>query len=129
MRFFRSPCSAVWLTFHVLLAAGLFKLVSISISIWVACALCSRAHMGAVQSKLIFPRPVWAWFFLLIIAFRYVPNSIVTRPVEAIWIPLVQKPFLALPRWTRLTMGWLALLAIVFGSAFGFALQGVIQFR
>ena len=73
--------------------------------------------------------PVWAWFFLLIIAFRYLPNSIVTRPVEAVWIPLVQKPFLALPRWMRLTMGWLSLLAIVFGSAFGFKLQGVMQSR
>ena len=48
-----------------------------------------------------------------------------TRPVEAIWVPLVQKPFFALPYYVRLGMGWLALLGIVFGSAFGFPLTGV----
>ena len=40
-------------------------------------------------------------------------------------MPLVQTPFFKLPRYVRLTMGWLALLGIVFGSAFGFSLQGV----
>ncbi|TFY75493.1 hypothetical protein EWM64_g8520 [Hericium alpestre] len=45
---------------------------------------------------------------------------IISRPVEAVWMPLVQKPFFALPRSVRLAMGWLALLGIVFGSAFGF---------
>ena len=59
------------------------------------------------------------------IAFRYIPNSLVTRPVEAIWVPLVQKPFFRLPYYTRLAMGWLALLGIVFGSAFGFGLTAV----
>ncbi|KAI0785574.1 Na+ dependent nucleoside transporter C-terminus-domain-containing protein [Abortiporus biennis] len=63
---------------------------------------------------------VWAWFFLVVIAFRYIPNRVVTRPVEAVFIPLVQKPFYNLPYRVRLGMGWLALLAIVFGSAFGF---------
>ncbi|KAH9948982.1 Na+ dependent nucleoside transporter C-terminus-domain-containing protein [Amylocystis lapponica] len=57
----------------------------------------------------------WAWFFLIVIAWRYIPNSVVTRPVGAVWIPL-------LPRRYRLALGWLALLGIVFGSAFGFPL-------
>lgn len=60
-----------------------------------------------------------------IIAFRYIPNSIVTRPVEAIWIPLVQNPWYKFPYRTRLAIGWLCLLAIVFGSAFGFKLENV----
>jgi hypothetical protein len=60
-----------------------------------------------------------------VIAFRVIPNSVVTRPVSAVWVPFVEKPFGSLPRWTKLTMGWLALLAIVFGSAFGFALGPV----
>ena len=60
-----------------------------------------------------------------VIAFRFIPNSIVTRPVEAVWVPCVQTPFFKLPYPVRLAMGWLALLAIVFGSAFGFKLQGV----
>lgn len=57
------------------------------------------------------------------IAFRFIPNTVVTRPVEAVWEPCVSRPFLKLPWAVRLTMGWLALLAIVFGSAFGFPLQ------
>ena len=40
-------------------------------------------------------------------------------------MPCVQTPFFKLPRYVRLTMGWLALLGIVFGSAFGFPLTGV----
>jgi hypothetical protein len=60
-----------------------------------------------------------------IIAFRYIPNSVVTRPVEAIWQPAVSKPFFRLPYRTRLALGWLCLLGIVFGSAFGFPLQEV----
>lgn len=60
-----------------------------------------------------------------VIAFRFIPNSVVTRPVEAVWVPLVQQPFFKLPYYTRLAMGWLALLAIIFGSAFGFQLRAV----
>ena len=40
-------------------------------------------------------------------------------------MPCVQTPFFKLPYLVRLSMGWLALLAIVFGSAFGFKLTGV----
>ncbi|KAH0827922.1 Na+ dependent nucleoside transporter C-terminus-domain-containing protein [Lanmaoa asiatica] len=64
----------------------------------------------------------FAWFFLTIIAFRFIPNSVVTRPVAAVWVPLVQEPWYRLSRHLRLTIGWLCLLGIVFGSAFGFPL-------
>ncbi|CAE6454818.1 unnamed protein product [Rhizoctonia solani] len=64
----------------------------------------------------------WAWFFILIIAFRFLPNSIVTTPVSAVWQPLISRPFFSLSYRVRLAMGWLALLGIVFGSAFGFPL-------
>jgi CNT family concentrative nucleoside transporter len=67
----------------------------------------------------------FAWSFIAIIAFRFIPNSAVTHPVEAVWIPLVQKPFLALPKHVRYGLGWLSLLAIVLGSAFGFKLENV----
>ncbi|KAG1760502.1 Na+ dependent nucleoside transporter C-terminus-domain-containing protein [Suillus occidentalis] len=67
---------------------------------------------------------VFAWFFLLIIAFRFIPNSAVTGPISAVWMPCVQVPWYKLPRTARLTVGWLCLLAIVFGSAFGFPLSG-----
>ena len=72
----------------------------------------------------------FAWAFLLIIAFRFVPNSVVTRPVGAVWMPLVQEPWYRLPYRLRLAIGWLCLLAIVFGSAVGFERQGVrVAFR
>ncbi|PCH43887.1 hypothetical protein WOLCODRAFT_26274 [Wolfiporia cocos MD-104 SS10] len=64
----------------------------------------------------------WAWFFLGVIAFRFIPTSIVTGPVTAIWVPCVEEPWYKLPRNVRLTIGWLCLLGIVFGSAFGFEL-------
>ncbi|CAE7084299.1 unnamed protein product [Rhizoctonia solani] len=64
----------------------------------------------------------WAWSFIALIAFRFIPNSIVTRPVSAVWQPLISKPFFSLSYRVRLAMGWLALLGIVFGSAFGFPL-------
>ena len=70
----------------------------------------------------------FAWFFIAIIAFRFIPNSVVTHPVEAVWIPLFQKPFFALPKYVRYGIGWLALLAIVLGSAFGFELENVRYF-
>ena len=68
---------------------------------------------------------IWAWFFILIIAFRYIPNSVVTKPVGAVWRPLVSKPFFKLPWLVRLGLGWAVLLAIVLGSAFGFPLPPV----
>ncbi|KAG2146411.1 Na+ dependent nucleoside transporter C-terminus-domain-containing protein [Suillus bovinus] len=69
-------------------------------------------------------RTVFAWSFLLIIAFRFIPNSVVTEPITAVWMPYVQVPWYKLPRTARLTIGWLCLLAIVFGSAFGLPLTG-----
>ncbi|KAG1802637.1 Na+ dependent nucleoside transporter C-terminus-domain-containing protein [Suillus plorans] len=69
-------------------------------------------------------RTVFAWSFLLIIAFRFIPNSVVTEPIAAVWMPYVQVPWYKLPRTARLTIGWLCLLAIVFGSAFGLPLTG-----
>ncbi|EKM53892.1 uncharacterized protein PHACADRAFT_257377 [Phanerochaete carnosa HHB-10118-sp] len=70
----------------------------------------------------------WAWFFIIAIAFRFIPNRFVTRPIEVVWIPCIQKPFFRLPYRTRLAMGWLALLGIVFGSAFGFPLTANSSF-
>ncbi|QRV96750.1 proton/nucleoside cotransporter [Ceratobasidium sp. AG-Ba] len=64
----------------------------------------------------------WAWSFIALLAFRFIPNSVITKPVSAVWQPLVSKPFFSLSYRIRLAMGWLALLGIVFGSAFGFPL-------
>jgi len=66
---------------------------------------------------------LFAWSFILIIAFRYIPNSVVTRPVEAVWNPFIQEPWYKLSYKIRLVIGWACLLAIVLGSAFGFPLE------
>ncbi|CAE6514323.1 unnamed protein product [Rhizoctonia solani] len=83
---------------------------------WIsATVLKATRHRWIVQT-------FWAWSFILLIAFRFIPNSVITRPVSAVWAPFISKPFFSLPYRVRLAMGWLALLAIVFGSAFGFPL-------
>ncbi|KAI0693028.1 H+/nucleoside cotransporter [Cytidiella melzeri] len=91
-------------------------LVLLILAWWISSTVLeSTRHRWIVQT-------FWAWFFIITIAFRYIPNSVVTRPVEAVWVPFVQTPFFTLPYHVRLGLGWLALLGIVFGSAFGFRL-------
>jgi CNT family concentrative nucleoside transporter len=97
----------------------LFALAALILGWWIsATTLHATRHRWIVQS-------LFAWSFIAIIAFRFIPNSVVTRPVEAVWIPLVQKPFFTLPKYVRYGLGWLALLAIVLGSAFGSKLENV----
>ncbi|TDL26041.1 hypothetical protein BD410DRAFT_784065 [Rickenella mellea] len=89
---------------------------------WIsATILKATRHRWIVQT-------IFAWFFILVIAFRFIPNRVVAGPVSAVWMPLVQEPWYRLPRTVRLSIGWLALLAIVFGSAFGFKLEGNTKF-
>ncbi|KAH9940401.1 Na+ dependent nucleoside transporter C-terminus-domain-containing protein [Epithele typhae] len=99
-------------------AVVLAALAALILGWWIsATVLQATRHRWIVQS-------FWAWFFLIVIAFRFIPTSIVTKPVEAVWVPAVQTPFFKLPYMVRLGMGWLALLGIIFGSAFGFPLTG-----
>jgi CNT family concentrative nucleoside transporter len=97
----------------------LFALAALILGWWIsATTLHATRHRWVVQT-------LFAWSFIAIIAFRFIPNSVVTRPVEAVWIPLIQKPFFTLPKYVRYGLGWLALLAIVLGSAFGSKLENV----
>jgi concentrative nucleoside transporter, CNT family len=98
---------------------SLVALAALIFGWWVsATTLHATRHRWIVQT-------FFAWSFIAIIAFRFIPNSVITRPVEAVWVPLVQNPFFDLPRYARYGLGWLALLAIVLGSAFGFKLENV----
>lgn len=98
---------------------SLFALVAVILGWWITSTILpATRHRWIVQT-------LWAWVFILIIAFRFIPNSVVTRPVEAVWLPLVQRPWFALPRTVRYTLGWIALFATIFGSAFGFPLTSV----
>jgi CNT family concentrative nucleoside transporter len=86
---------------------------------WVsATVLPATRHRWIVQT-------LFAWFFIFVILFRFVPTTVISRPVEAIWEPAVQRPFFALAYRTRLALGWFALVAIVLGSAYGFPLTNV----
>ncbi|KIY53041.1 hypothetical protein FISHEDRAFT_33830 [Fistulina hepatica ATCC 64428] len=85
---------------------------------WIsATVLKATRHRWVVQTW-------WAWFFLIVIAFRFIPNSVVADPIEAVWKPAVERPWFKLPYRVRLTIGWVCLLGIIFGSAFGFPLVG-----
>jgi len=97
----------------------LFALAALILGWWIsATILRATRHRWIVQT-------FFAWSFIAIIAFRFIPNSVVTHPVDGVWIPLVQKPFFTLPKYVRYGLGWLALFAIVFGSAFGSNLENV----
>jgi CNT family concentrative nucleoside transporter len=101
----------------------LCALAALILAWWIsATVLRDTRHRWIVQT-------LFAWSFIAIIAFRFIPNSVVTRPVEAVWIPLVQRPFFALPKFVRYGVGWLALLAIIMGSAFGFKIENVGYLR
>ncbi|KAF9241643.1 Na+ dependent nucleoside transporter C-terminus-domain-containing protein [Melanogaster broomeanus] len=98
--------------------AILLSLAALILGWWISSiVLEATRHRWLVQT-------IFAWFFLTVIAFRFIPNSAVTQPLSAVWIPFVQEPWYRLPQRIRLTIGWLCLLAIVFGSAFGFPLSG-----
>ncbi|KAJ6532628.1 hypothetical protein B0H19DRAFT_1081661 [Mycena capillaripes] len=76
-----------------------------------ATTLQATRHRWIVQT-------LFAWFFISILAFRFIPNSVVARPVSVIWKPLIRESWYKLPNSTRLAIGWLSLLGIIFGSAF-----------
>jgi len=83
---------------------------------WVsATVLKATRHRWIVQT-------IFAWFFIGLIFFQFVPSSIFFDPIARLWDAIIGQPFMKLPYYVRLSLGWLALLGIVFGSAFGFPL-------
>src|SRR5882762_2366627 len=63
----------------------LFALAALILGWWIsATILRATRHRWIVQT-------FFAWSFIAIIAFLFIPNSVVTRPVEAVWVPLVQE--------------------------------------
>ncbi|KAF8659230.1 hypothetical protein AX16_001890 [Volvariella volvacea WC 439] len=110
----RAMREAMWKKYRPFVLGGLAALI---LGWWI-----SATVLRATRPRWIV-QTLFAWAFILIIAFRFIPNSVVTRPVEKVWIPCVQEPWYKLPYKVRLTIGWLCLLGIVFGSAFGFPLD------
>ncbi|THH05816.1 hypothetical protein EW145_g4516 [Phellinidium pouzarii] len=105
----------LYMRFRPYILGGLAVLI---LGWWIsATILKATRHRWIVQT-------LFAWAFLLIILFRFIPTTVVSKPVSAVWIPFVQEPWYKLPYRLRLTVGWICLLGIVFGSAFGFKLTG-----
>jgi len=82
--------------------------------------LSSSTHIdGGIVTRI--PQTFWAWFFLSVIIFRFVPASVVSNPVSNVWSSAIGNPLSNLPRRGRLALAWLGALAITFGTAFGLA--------
>ncbi|KZT72162.1 H+/nucleoside cotransporter [Daedalea quercina L-15889] len=106
-----------WAVVHSVLRPTILLALAGAILGWWICStiLKDTRHRWIVQT-------FWAWLLIITIAFRYIPNRVVAHPVSAVWMPCVQEPWYKLPYHLRLAIGWLCLLGIVFGSAFGFPL-------
>ncbi|KAF7983239.1 hypothetical protein HWV62_22846 [Athelia sp. TMB] len=103
--------AAFYKRFRPLILAGVAAVI---LGWWISSTILKATrHRWIVQT-------VFAWFFLLIIAFRFIPSSVISDPIGRVWHPVIQEPWYRLPRPIRLTVGWACLLAIIFGSAFGF---------
>ncbi|SNX83026.1 related to Sodium/nucleoside cotransporter [Melanopsichium pennsylvanicum] len=64
----------------------------------------------------------WSWFFILLILFhndRYLHKAPVANAIESVWTKALAKPWSKIPHYGQIGLGWLALLALYFGSAFG----------
>ncbi|TIB83600.1 hypothetical protein E3Q10_02324 [Wallemia mellicola] len=79
---------------------------------WIA-GLFTMRHRWIVQT-------VWAWFLIGVIFFRFVPSSKFGRPIGRVWTANISNHFFKIPRPARLTIGWLMVLGLIFGGAFGF---------
>lgn len=87
-------------------------LIAFGLGFWIPTIIVNRRYW--------IPVTVIVWFFIALILFRYIPNTVVTRPVEKVWTSAVSEPWFKLGYRVRLAIGWLCLLALCFGSAFGF---------
>ncbi|KAL7416522.1 Na+ dependent nucleoside transporter C-terminus-domain-containing protein [Mrakia frigida] len=83
---------------------------------WAASIAVEETRHRWIQSTII------AWFIILNVLFCFVDSNIFGAPIGRAWTSCVSVPWFKLPRMLRFTLGWLLLLGLVFGSAFGFPL-------
>ncbi|CBQ72064.1 related to Sodium/nucleoside cotransporter [Sporisorium reilianum SRZ2] len=65
---------------------------------------------------------IWSWFFILLILFhndRYISKAPFANAIEAVWTRCAAEPWSKVPHYGQIGIGWVALLALYFGSAFG----------
>lgn len=106
--------SEIWSKYRIIFHAMLILLI---LGIWIPSVVRPQVrHYWVITT-------IWSWFFIGLIFFQYVPTSVFSKPIAAAWEVGVSKPWFKLPRRTRFAIGWVCLLALVFGSAFGVPLQ------
>lgn len=59
------------------------------------------------------------WTILLSILFTWVDSAVIGNPIGAVWTKLIGNPWMNIPRRWRFVIGWVGLLALILGSAFG----------
>ncbi|EPQ29257.1 uncharacterized protein PFL1_03012 [Pseudozyma flocculosa PF-1] len=65
---------------------------------------------------------IWSWFFILLILFhndRYLPKKPFANGIEFVWTRIAANPWSRIPYYGKLAVGWIAILALFLGSAFG----------
>ncbi|CDS82279.1 related to Sodium/nucleoside cotransporter [Sporisorium scitamineum] len=65
---------------------------------------------------------IWSWFFILLVLFhndRYISKAPFANAIEAVWTRCASGPWSKVPHYGQIAIGWVALLALYFGSAFG----------
>ncbi|KAL7411797.1 H+/nucleoside cotransporter [Mrakia frigida] len=83
---------------------------------WAASIVVEETRNRWIQSTIL------AWFIILNVVFCFVDSMIIGRPIGKVWTAAISTPFFKLNRRVRFGLGWLLLLGLVFGSAFGFPL-------
>ncbi|CED82931.1 Concentrative Na-nucleoside cotransporter CNT1/CNT2 [Phaffia rhodozyma] len=83
---------------------------------WIASIVVKDTRHRWIQSTIL------AWWIIGLVIFRFVPSSVVGRPIGKVWTTLISNPFFKLNRIARLAIGWLILLGLLFGSCYGFPL-------
>lgn len=78
------------------------------------------------------PSALISVFFICFILFhksRYLPQRPIVRVVSMAWGTAVEKPFMMLPYYAKLALGWACLAALIFGSAYGLAENPASNYR
>lgn len=68
------------------------------------------------------PIGIISWGAILLILFhnsRYLPQRPIVRVISAVWTTALGKPWSMLPYYGKLAVGWISLLALLFGTTYG----------
>jgi len=90
-------------------------LIMFGLAFWICTIILNRDYW--------IPVTVIVWFFIALIVSNYLPTDAIAGGIGRTWSNTVEGPWFKLPYMARLAAGWVCLLALLFGSAFGFPLE------